>query len=117
ARVAAARSEPRTQARAQVAASNVVDGLTLHAKWQDTPGLVTSRLQSAHATADDLARIRRELDALGESIDGVTDALTAEAAYQIVRGNVARTATTVNAIAAGDAPPPDLEVARTPRTA
>jgi len=114
--LAAGRLEPLTQPLEQVAASNVVDGLTLHTKWQDNPGLVTSRLQSAHATADDLARIRRELDALGESIDGVTDALTAEAAYQIVRGNVARTATTVNAIAAGDAPAPDLEVARTPRT-
>ena len=51
-----------------------------------------------------------------ESVDGLSDALTAEAAYQMVRGNTSRLASTLPAIAQGDAPPPELEVARTPRT-
>ena len=46
----------------------------------------------------------------------VSDALTAETAYQMVRGNTLRTAGTLAAIASGDAPPPELEVARTPRS-
>ncbi len=49
-------------------------------------------------------------------IDGLSDALTAEAAYQLVRGNTSRMASTLPAIAQGDAPPPELEVARTPRS-
>ena len=57
-----------------------------------------------------------ELDALGASIDAVSDALTAEAAYQMVRGNLSRTATALNAVANGDAPAPELEVAKTPRS-
>jgi hypothetical protein len=114
--LAAGRLEPLTQPLEQVAANNVVDGLKLYKKWVDNAGQVTSRLQSAGATGDDLTRISRELDALGESIDAVSDALTAEAAYHIVRGNVSRTATTLNAIATGDAPAPELEVARTPRS-
>jgi hypothetical protein len=46
----------------------------------------------------------------------LSDALTAESAYQMVRGNTSRTASTLAAVAQGDAPPPELEVARTPRS-
>ena len=51
-----------------------------------------------------------------DAIDGLSDALTAESAYQMVRGNTSRTASTLAAIAQGDAPPPELEVARMPRS-
>ena len=64
------------------------------------------------ATPADMAVLEVELNALGDSIDALSDALTAEAAYQMVRGNVSRTASTLNAIATGDAPAPELEVAR-----
>ena len=56
------------------------------------------------------------MDNLGDAIDGLSDALTAEAAYQMARGNTSRTASTLSAIAQGDAPPPELEVARMPRS-
>ena len=49
-------------------------------------------------------------------IDGLSDALTAETAYQMARGNTSRIASTLAAIAHGDAPPPELEVARIPRS-
>ena len=65
---------------------------------------------------DQLTTIGRELDALVDAIDGLSDALTAEAAYQMARGNTSRLASTLTAIAQGDAPPPELEVARTPRS-
>ena len=99
-----------------IAANNVVDGLVLNQKWQDEKQTVTNRLQSAGATADELTQLGRELDGLADSIDAVSDALTAEAAYQVVRGNTSRLASTLNAIATGDAPAPELEVARTPRS-
>ena len=99
-----------------IAANNVVDGLVLNQKWQDQKQSVKDRLQSAGATADDLTKLSRELDGLADSIDAVSDALTAETAYQMVRGNTSRLASTLNAVATGDAPAPELEVARTPRS-
>lgn len=99
-----------------IAANNVVDGLVLNRKWQDEKQAVMSRLQSAGASAADLTALGRELDGLADSIDAVGDALTAETAYQMVRGNTSRLASTLGAIATGDAPAPELEVARTPRS-
>jgi hypothetical protein len=99
-----------------IAANNVVDGLVLNEKWQSDKQTVTSRLQSAGVTADELTKLSRELDSLADSIDAVSDALTAETAYQMVRGNTSRLASTLNAVATGDAPAPELEVARTPRS-
>jgi hypothetical protein len=99
-----------------IAANNVVDGLVLNQKWLDDKQTVTNRLQSAGATDDDLTKLSRELDGLADSIDAVSDALTAETAYQMVRGNTSRLASTLNAVATGDAPAPELEVAITPRS-
>ena len=49
-------------------------------------------------------------------MDAVSDALMAESVYQVVRGNPLRAASTVESIAGGETPPPELEVVRTPRT-
>jgi hypothetical protein len=46
----------------------------------------------------------------------VSDVLLAESIHQVVRGNPLRAAATLESIAGGDVPPPELEVARTPRT-
>ncbi len=46
----------------------------------------------------------------------MSDALLAESVHQAVQGNPTRTASTLDAIAAGEAPPPELDVVRTPRT-
>jgi hypothetical protein len=99
-----------------IAANNVVDGMVLNAKWQGDKSTVTTVLTNAGATADDLTKLSRELDGLADSIDAVSDALTAETAYQMVRGNTSRLASTLNAVATGEAPPPELEVAITPRS-
>ena len=60
--------------------------------------------------------LEAELDALADSVDAVSDALMAESVHQVVRGNPVRAAMTVESIAGGETPPPELEVARTPRT-
>lgn len=101
---------------ASIAANNVVDGLMLNQKWLTERQTVTHRLQAAGASVDDLAQVSRELDGLAQSIDALSDALTAETAYQMVRGNTSRLASTLKAIATGDAPAPELEVVRTPRS-
>src|SRR5262249_20890255 len=101
--------EPDTP-RENVSANNVVDGLLLHQRW---PAEVT-RLTSL--TGDHYPAIERALIALDESIDAVSDGLTAETAYQLVRGNTSRTASTLQSVSQGDTPAPELEVARTPRS-
>jgi hypothetical protein len=90
--------------------------MVLNQMWKDDRPAVVTCLQNARATEADLTQMGRELDALAESIDAVSDALTAETAYQMVRGNTSRLASTLSAIATGDAPAPELEVARTPRS-
>jgi hypothetical protein len=88
--------------RAQFAARgsrSVLDGLRLHT-------------QRPESTDPD---VTRALAAIDETVDAVADALTAEAVYQIVRGNPAGALTNLEAIAAG-APPPELRVTETPRS-
>jgi hypothetical protein len=100
-----------------IAANNVVDGLVLREKWSTQAASVTAQLMALpNANTVDVGKIGKELDALVDTIDGVSDALTAETAYQLVRGNASRLASTLSSIASGDAPAPELEVGRTPRT-
>ena len=99
-----------------IAAENVVDGLVLHRRWKEERSVVMAEVSAAGTGTSDLSAISSILDRLGDMIDGLSDALTAETAYQMVRGNTSRTASTLAAIAQGDAPPPELEVAKTPRS-
>ena len=99
-----------------IAAENVVDGLVLHRRWKEERSVVIAAVTSAGLGTSDLTTISSILDRLGDAIDGLSDALTAESVYQMVRGNTSRTASTLASIAQGDAPPPELEVARTPRS-
>lgn len=130
--VAAARArveELRGQAPAvseAVRANNVVDGLSLRQRWRtgaasgrwdvttipfgdDTLGLPA--LGTAEHQAIDL-----ELRALDDAVDALGDLLLAEGVHQVVHGNPARAGASVDALSRGDAPPPDVEVVRTPRS-
>jgi hypothetical protein len=118
-----------------IAANNVVDGLKLRRLWLDAldllrvthlpPGsagaltLLFAPLQNKPAASDLLSArtvLEAELDSLADAVDAVSDALMAESVYQVVRGNPSRAASTVESIAGGATPPPELEVVRTPRT-
>jgi hypothetical protein len=99
-----------------IAAGNVVDGLVLHRRWNEERPVVMAAVTSAGLGTSDLSALSAILDDLGDAIDGLSDALTAESVHQMVRGNTARMASTLAAIAQGDALPPELEVARTPRS-
>jgi hypothetical protein len=117
-----------------IAANNVVDGLALLRRWQkgksteppqwtsetipfgQSVGQQTIKLPPAIPHTDEFEKVHTELGYLEEAVDSVSDALIAEGVYQIVRGNPLRAANTVESIAGGEAPPPELEVVRTPRS-
>ena len=84
-----------------IAAENVVDGLVLHRRWKEERSAVIAEVSAAGLGTSDLSAISSILDRLGDMIDGLSDALTAETAYQMVRGNTSRTASTLAAIAQG----------------
>lgn len=117
-RTVAGSTAPQPPADA-IAANNVVDGLALANQYQaDKGGFLSNALKGATPapTQDQLTKGNAELDALVDSIDALSDALTAEAAYQLARGNSSRLAATLSSIAQGGAAPPELEVTRMPRT-
>lgn len=130
----ASKLEQSEQPVEAIAANNVVDGLELRRLWLaaldllervvPAPGsagalsLLFAPLTNRPPPADLLdarAVLEAELNALADSVDAVSDALLAESVYQAVRGNPLRAAGTVESIAGGETPPPELEVARTPR--
>jgi hypothetical protein len=90
-----------------IAAGNVVDGLRLSQWWVENRATASTGMDWKLAAA---------LDDLGETIDAVADALTAEAAHQAVTGNVSRAASTLATLTKGEGAVPELDVARTPRT-
>ncbi|MGH8666799.1 MAG: hypothetical protein ACREUX_21255 [Burkholderiales bacterium] len=101
-------SAPDTKPEESIAARNVVDGLKLR-ELRKNP--------NAPATLAALfAQCAPALDVLEDAVDAVADAAIAETAYQAVRGNMVRTGATLQAIASGEAPPPQLDVVRTPRS-
>lgn len=112
-----ARANPNTTAPVDaIAANNVIDGLVLHRRWKEEQSAVVAELAKEGMGTSDLSTLTAILQKLDDAIDGLSDALTAEAAYQMARGNTSRMASTLSAIAQGNAPPPELEVSRTPRS-
>ena len=121
--------EQTTQTVESIAANNVVDGLVLQRAWKAIPrdGLPPAQwLQQLFVRGSKepppsmvlpaVDRLIAELDRLDASVDAVSDALVAESVHQAVQGNPLRTASTLEAIASGEAAPPELEVVRTVRT-
>jgi len=122
-------AESPTPSVESIAANNVVDGLALQRTWKTIPRGMIFPMQSlqmlfARGTkqpnpvflAPASGALFAELDLLDASVDAVSDALLAETVHHAVQGNPLRTASTLDAIASGEAPPPELDVVGTPRT-
>src|SRR5262249_44866040 len=86
---------------AAIAANNVGDGLELAQLWSASQTAITTALTTA-VGASLVGKAQNELNALTDLVDGLTDALTAESAYQIARGNTSRAAATLSSIARGE---------------
>jgi hypothetical protein len=100
-----------------VPAKHVVDGLKLFRLWQAQPDFLRTAIRlSPPPTPAEFAALEAELAALAQAVDAVSDALIAESVHQVVHGNPVRAAATLDAIERGEAPPPELEVLRTPRS-
>jgi hypothetical protein len=98
-----------------IAARDVVDGLRLLDLWRGgSIRFGTGPLPTA--TSEQQAALDAELTRLADADDALRDALTAETVYQIVQGNPVRSGATLDAIATGEAPPPELEVVQTARS-
>ena len=67
------------------------------------------------ATTTQRSQLEAELRALQAVLDALSDALTAEGVYQIIRGNPARAAASVDTIAHGETQPPELQFTQTAR--
>ncbi len=113
----ATRVEASGQAVESVPAAHVVDGLKLLRLRKSQPSLLRDTLRiTPPPSAAELAALEAELSVLAQAADAVSDALLAESVHQVVRGNPVRAAATLDAIERGEAPPPELEVLRTPRS-
>jgi hypothetical protein len=88
----------------------VVDGLALAAKWTADKNSVLPASDPHRAKAE------KVLNALEVAVDAAADAVHAEGAFQMVRGNFARAAASLDAISSGQTAPPDLGFLATPRT-
>jgi hypothetical protein len=112
-----------------VAANNVADGLALQLKWRNAvknpaphPTPLQALLSKANKQPDKTqlaqasAALAAELNLLDDAVDALSDALLAESVYHAVQGNPLRTSSTLDSIAGGASPPPELEVVSTPRT-
>jgi hypothetical protein len=113
-----------TVASESVAATNVVDGLELHRRYRagrtETPQRWDgTTIPFGHADlgfgggAQDA--LIPALDDLADAVDAVGDLVVAESVHQLVQGNPLRSGATLDAVASGQSPPPELEVVRTPR--
>jgi hypothetical protein len=98
-----------------VAADHVVDGLALLELHQRGAIPFGHNDLPRPGTADH-RNVLAELDALEQAVDAVGDALTAESVYQLVQGNPMRAGASLDAVARNQAPPPELELSRTPRS-
>ena len=111
-----------------LAANNVVDGLELHRRWKagqrsrpprwdaTTIPFGDTTLGFPSPGTNDFQSLGVRLHALDELVDAVGDNVVAESVYQLVQGNPLRSGATLEAIASGETPPPELEVVRTPRS-
>jgi uncharacterized coiled-coil protein SlyX len=119
-----------SQALESVAANHVVDGLELHRRWKaahrlrppqpvwdaTTIPFGNPKFGFPSAGNPDHPALISRLEALDELVDSVGDAMVAESVHQLVQGNPIRAGATLEALAGGDTPPPELEVVRTPRS-
>jgi hypothetical protein len=106
----AARVDTSGGATEAIAPQRVVDGLDLFRRRN----AILSQVQ--FLSRDEVTAVNTEINALGNALDALSDVLVAESTYHVVRGNPTRAAATLEALERGEAPPPQLEVIKTPRT-
>ena len=120
-------SDPGGPVQESVAASDVVDGLRL---LEIAAGTIVQKLDDGPTDQryivppdkwvkprlGEAAAVLAAIEELQQTHDAVADLLLAESVHQLASGNAARAAAVLDALGAGEAVPPEPEVARTPRS-
>lgn len=107
--------------------NQVVNGLELLYRWRPNPDPSKPNpfepipwgqygLPDQVNNADKYNACVKELKNLEDAVDAIGDLVLAESVHQVAQGNPVRAGATLSAIAEGEAPPPELDVIRTPRT-
>jgi hypothetical protein len=115
----AGKLEPSNLPLESIAANNVTDGLLLQRKWKASPNFITlfsRKMPDGARLAAAAVTLVGEMNMLDSAVDAVSDALLAESVHHAVQGNPSRTAASLDSVAGGEVPPPELDVVRTPRT-
>ncbi|MEU9337226.1 hypothetical protein AB0D49_29380 [Streptomyces sp. NPDC048290] len=94
----------------------ITDGLRVH-RLRSAGRLDLVKDLGVPATATgELAALKAVLDELDDLVDAVADTLLVEGVHQAAQGNPLRAGATLDAMGNGEAPPPELESLRTPRS-
>jgi hypothetical protein len=113
--LAGGKREESQASKEAIAPTNVVDGLTLLRRWQDKGAQAVFNEIGLTDPAKQEA-VRTEIEKLEALVDSVSDLLQAESVHQLVMGNPTGSGVSLDAVSRGEAPPPELDVIRTPRT-
>jgi hypothetical protein len=111
-----------TEPAETVAATNVVDGLSvLEDAGYDGAALpsadtLLTRHPSLPMQVDEHDGVNAALGAAADALDAVADLAIAESVYQAVQGNPVRAGATVDGLSGAPVPPPEIAVVRSPRT-
>jgi hypothetical protein len=105
---------PPTSPSENIAARDVVDGVTLLDRWRAERATLLGTLVPA-PPATDQASLGAELDRLADLYDAVADVMVAEAVHQNVLGNNERAGAVLAALDRQDRPPA-MDFVRTPRS-
>lgn len=93
-----------------------LDGLSLHTLWSDSEDHAIDHLVGGSQDQALRRRAAGVLRRLGVAVDAAADLLQAEQVHHMVRGNLTAAVNTLGDIDRGLAPPPELDIVRTPRT-
>ena len=96
-------------------ALDVVDGLALVRSFQTDAAFWNAAGLPATGTAERTG-VTAALNTLVSALTSVADLTLAESVHQLTRGNTLRAGATLDAIARGDAPPPEISFVATPRS-
>ncbi len=119
-------TDPGQPVEEGLAASDVVDGLRItELPWGDVQAALVAGPKDTNyippgtwvaPRAGEAEEVQAAIAALAETHDAVADLLLAESVHQVVAGNPPRAAAVMDLLGAGEAPPPEPDVVRTPRT-
>jgi hypothetical protein len=121
--IAAHALTPGTGPAESVAATNVIDGLTLldeagydGATLPTVAALLARQPAIGALSRPDAAVLEGVLRSAVDALDAVADLAVAESVFQSVQGNAVRAGGAVDGLSGAPVPPPEIGVVRSPRT-